>query len=76
VYDSRWIYFDDAVAKDQPVYRISVPDGRLEEVAGLGSVQPPDALDFRFAGLAPEDIPLINARISTANIYSMSLDKK
>jgi hypothetical protein len=42
----------------------------------LGSVQPPDALDFRFAGLAPEDIPLINARISTANIYSMSLDKK
>jgi dipeptidyl aminopeptidase/acylaminoacyl peptidase len=75
-HDSRWIYFDDFVAKDQPVYRVSVPDGRLEEVAGLGSVQPPDALDFRFAGLAPEDIPLINARISTANIYSMSLHEK
>jgi Tol biopolymer transport system component/DNA-binding winged helix-turn-helix (wHTH) protein len=75
-HDSHWIYFDDFVAKDQPVYRISVPGGQLEQVAGLESVQPADALDFRFAGLTPQDVPLVNARISTANIYSMSLGEK
>ncbi len=75
-HDSRWIYFDDFVAKDQPVYRISVPGGQLEQVAGLESVQPPDALDFRFAGLTPHDVPLVNARISSANIYSMNLSEK
>ena len=75
-HDSRWIYFDDFVAKDQPVYRVSVPGGQLEQVAGLESVQPPDALDFRFAGLTPQDIPLVNARISSANIYSMNLGER
>lgn len=75
-HDSHWIYFDDFVAKDQPVYRISVPGGQLEQVAGLESVQPPDALDFRFAGLTAHDVPLVNARISSANIYSMNLGEK
>ena len=75
-HDSHWIYFDDFAGKDQPIYRVSVPDGRVEEVAGLRSVRPPDALDFRFAGLAPADVPLINARISTANVYSMNLGAK
>jgi Tol biopolymer transport system component/DNA-binding winged helix-turn-helix (wHTH) protein len=75
-HDSRWIYFDDFVAKDQPVDRVSVPGGQLEQVAGLESVQPPDALDFRFAGLTPGDVPLVNARISTANIYSMNLGER
>ena len=75
-HDSHWIYFDDFVAKDQPVYRVSAPGGQLEQVAGLESVQPPDALDFRFAGLTPQDVPLVNARISSANIYSMNLDEK
>jgi hypothetical protein len=42
----------------------------------LESVQPPDALDFRFAGLTPQDVPLVNARISSANIYSMNLGEK
>ena len=72
--DSRWIYFNDFVAEGQPVYRVSIPDGRLEHVAGLRSVQPLDVLDFRFAGLTPGDVPLISARISTANIYSINLD--
>lgn len=72
--DSRWIYFHDFLAQDQPVYRVSVPDGKLERVAGLKSVQPLDVLDFRFAGLTPGDVPLVSARISTANIYSIDLN--
>jgi Tol biopolymer transport system component/DNA-binding winged helix-turn-helix (wHTH) protein len=72
--DGRWIYFHDFLAEDQPVYRVSVPDGKLERVAGLKSVQPLDVLGFRFAGLTPGDVPLVSARISTANIYSINLN--
>jgi hypothetical protein len=64
----HWIYFNDFVAKDQPVYRVSVPVEELEQVAGLESVKPPDALDFHFARLTPQDVLLVNARISSANI--------
>lgn len=74
--DSRWIYFHDFVAEDQPVYRVSVPDGRLEHVAGLRSVQPLDVFDFRLAGLSPGNVPLVSAHVSTANIYSANLDGK
>lgn len=71
--DSRWVYFHDFMATDQPVYRVSVPDGKLERIAGLRSVRPLDVLDFRFAGLAPGDVSLVSARISSANIYSLDL---
>lgn len=74
-HDGRWIYFHDFLSEDQSIYRVAVPDGHLEKVAGLQSLQPIDALDFRFAGLTPDDIPIVNARISTANIYSMDLNK-
>ena len=75
-HDGRSIYFHDFVAEDQPVYRVLVPDGKVERVAGLKSVQPLHVLDFRFAGLTPEDIPLVSARISTADIYSANLDSR
>jgi len=74
--DSRWIYFDNFLAEGQPVYRVSVPDGKLDRIAGLQSVQPLGALDFRFAGLTPGNIPLVSARISTANVYSANLDQR
>ncbi|MHB8303891.1 MAG: winged helix-turn-helix domain-containing protein [Acidobacteriaceae bacterium] len=74
--DSRWIYFHDFLAEDKPVYRVSVPDGKLERVAGLQSVQPLDVLDFRFAGLTPGNVPLVSARISTANMYSVNLNHR
>lgn len=75
-HDGRWIYFHDYVAEDQPIYRVSVPDGRLERVADFQSLQPLDVLDFRFAGLTPDDVPLVSARISTANIYSVDLGSR
>lgn len=72
--NSRWLYFDNFQGKDQPIYRVSVPEGHLQRVAGLNNLQPLDALDFRLVGLTPADAPLISARSSTANIYSLDLN--
>ena len=48
----------------------------MERIAGLGNLQSIDIADFRFVGLAPGDLPLIRARMSTANIYSANLDER
>ena len=73
-HDGRWIYFHNFLEEPQAIYRVSVPDGRVEHIAGLGNLQSIDIADFRFVGLAPGDLPLIRARMSTANIYSANLD--
>jgi Tol biopolymer transport system component/DNA-binding winged helix-turn-helix (wHTH) protein len=73
-HDGHWIYFHDFLEESQTIYRASVPDGHVERVAGLGNLQSIDIADFRFVGLAPGDLPLIRARMSTANIYSADLD--
>lgn len=74
-HDGHWVYFHDFSEKAQGIYRVSVPDGRVERIAELGAQQSIDIADFRFVGLAPGDLPLIRARMSTANIYSADLDQ-
>ena len=73
-HDGHWIYFHNFEEASQAIYRASVPDGRVERVAGLGNLRSIDIADFRFVGLTPDDLPLIRARTSTANIYSADLD--
>ena len=73
-HDGHWIYFHDFLEESQAIYRVSVPDGHVERVAGLGNLQSIDIADFRFVGLTPGNQPLIRARMSTANIYSADLD--
>ena len=73
--DGKWVYFHDFVEESQGIYRVSVPDGRVEQITELGNLQSIDIADFRFVGLAPGEVPLIRARMSTANIYSADLDE-
>ena len=74
-HDSRFIFFHDYVQKNQTMYRIAVPDGTIQQVADLQDIEYADAVDYQFAGLTPDDTPLVSARMSTANIYSAQLPK-
>lgn len=73
---SRSIYFHNFVAEDQPIYASRCPMAALRALPVSKSVQPLDVLNFRFARLTPHDIPLVSARISTANIYTANLDSR
>jgi Tol biopolymer transport system component/DNA-binding winged helix-turn-helix (wHTH) protein len=73
--DSRSLFFHTYVQKSQTIYRITVPSGKVEHVADLEDLHFADAVDYQFAGLTPHDTPLVNARMSTANIYSTDLRK-
>ncbi len=72
-HDSKWIYFHDYIEEGAPLYRVSL-DKKLEKVADLSSLHAVDAVDYSFSGLAPGDVPMLRARMWTANIYSLDLD--
>jgi Tol biopolymer transport system component/DNA-binding winged helix-turn-helix (wHTH) protein len=72
-HDGKAIFFHDFVQEGQPIYKLTVADGHTERIAGLRDLRSADVVDYRFAGLAPGDIPLVNARMSTANIYSAAI---
>jgi Tol biopolymer transport system component len=72
-HDSGSLFFHDYLQKSQTVYRISVSDGVVERVADLKDLRFADAVDYKFAGLTPQDALLVSARMSTANLYSLRI---
>ncbi|HEX3660738.1 MAG TPA: winged helix-turn-helix domain-containing protein [Acidobacteriaceae bacterium] len=74
-HDDTAIYFHDFAQADQPIYRVTAASGKIERVADLHDLRAANVVDYRFAGLAPGDVPLVSARISTANIYAAELPK-
>jgi Tol biopolymer transport system component/DNA-binding winged helix-turn-helix (wHTH) protein len=69
-HDGRAIFFHDFVEAGQPIYKLTIAGDHKERVAGLRDLRSADAVDYRFAGIAPGGVPLVNVRLSTANIYS------
>jgi Tol biopolymer transport system component len=74
--DSRAIYFHASLAEMQPIYRISIPDGHLEQIASLASFAAGDTADYFFCGITPDNIPIVRSRTATGNLYSVDLDSK
>jgi Tol biopolymer transport system component/DNA-binding winged helix-turn-helix (wHTH) protein len=74
--DGRWLYFQDFLEAGKPIYRIAVPEGRVEPVATIENLQPIAATDYRLIGLAPGDLPIVSARTSTVNLYSVDLNER
>jgi Tol biopolymer transport system component/DNA-binding winged helix-turn-helix (wHTH) protein len=72
--DGRSIYFQAFLEDGQPIYRVSVPDGKLEHITELNHLHSPDIIDYTFTGLTPEGDVLIRASMWTGNIYSLDLD--
>lgn len=74
-HDDSAIYFHDFAQADQPIYRAVVATGQIQRAADLHDLRSASVLDYRFAGLAPGDVPLVSARTSTANLYAAELPR-
>jgi Tol biopolymer transport system component/DNA-binding winged helix-turn-helix (wHTH) protein len=72
-HDDSAIYFHDFAQADQPIYKVVIKTGKTERVADLHDLRSANFVDYRFAGLAPGDVPLVSARLSAANIYAAEL---
>ena len=74
--DGKAIYIHAFMVDTQPIYRVSVPDGHLDEVANLSAFRAGDTADYFFVGITPDNLPLVRARTSTGNLYSLDMDKR
>jgi Tol biopolymer transport system component/DNA-binding winged helix-turn-helix (wHTH) protein len=74
--DGRSLYFQDFLEEGKPIYRVAVPEGRIKTVAAIANLRPIAATDYRLIGLAPGDLPVVSARTSTVNLYSVDLDER
>jgi Tol biopolymer transport system component/DNA-binding winged helix-turn-helix (wHTH) protein len=72
--DSKAIFFHASSAEMQPIYRASIPDGRLEQIANLSNFSGGDTEDYFFCGLTPESVPIVRSRTRTGNLYTLDLD--
>jgi Tol biopolymer transport system component len=72
--DSKAIFFHASSAEMQPIYRVSVPGGRLEQVANLSNFSGEDTEDYFFCGLTLEGVPIVRSRTRTGNLYTLDLD--
>ncbi|HEY1500477.1 MAG TPA: winged helix-turn-helix domain-containing protein [Acidobacteriaceae bacterium] len=72
-HDDSAIFFHDFAQADQPIYKVVIKSSKVERVADFHDLRSANIVDYRFAGLAPNDVPLVSARMSAANIYAAEL---
>jgi len=71
--DSRYLFLHGSLDPAQPIDRVSIPDGHVEQVVRLSDSRENDAVDYVFCGLTVDNRPLIRARVFTGNIYAIDL---
>jgi Tol biopolymer transport system component/DNA-binding winged helix-turn-helix (wHTH) protein len=71
--DSHFLYFHELLDPAHSIDRVAVPDGALQTLIRLSDVAEGDAVDYTFSGLNASDEPVILARTTAANVYSLRL---
>jgi Tol biopolymer transport system component/DNA-binding winged helix-turn-helix (wHTH) protein len=75
-HDGQFIYFQDFLETGKPIYKIAVGSGKVEQAATISDLRPIAASDYRLIGLAPGDLPIVSARTSSVNLYSIDLNER
>jgi Tol biopolymer transport system component/DNA-binding winged helix-turn-helix (wHTH) protein len=71
--DSHYLFIHASLDPSQPIDRVSIPDGRVDEIVRLADSREHDAVDYVFGGLTQDNHPLIRAQVFTGNFYSLDL---
>ena len=74
--NSEAIYFHASLAESQPLYRILLPSGKLEQLARFDTNMGNATADNFFAGLTPENQPILRSRTGTGELYSLDLEER
>jgi Tol biopolymer transport system component/DNA-binding winged helix-turn-helix (wHTH) protein len=73
--DGRSLYVYDYVGVRKPIYRVSVPNGLVDEVFALADFPAAGTMDYLFCGLMPNDQLVMRTRL-TGDLYSLDLSNR
>jgi Tol biopolymer transport system component/DNA-binding winged helix-turn-helix (wHTH) protein len=75
--DGRYIYCQDALAPEQPVFRVAVSGAKKEKKElAISSKQVPqsNSIGYALAGLGPDDTPIATVIYANSDIYALEVD--
>jgi Tol biopolymer transport system component len=72
--DSRHLYFQSFTDQEDAIYRVGVPDGRLERLVNAKRFGRADVSHSVLAGIAPDDSPLVMLVRDAYDISALDLD--
>jgi len=74
-HDGKFIYYQDTLAgEEQPIYRVPVAGGKVEEVASRKQLLRADVSSYRLATLDPNDDLVAVVLRRNADVYALDLD--
>ena len=74
--DSRALYVHAYEAENAPTLRLTIPDGKVETVADLKSFRAESIARATFAGVTPNDVPLMHVEATSGNLYGLDPDQR
>jgi hypothetical protein len=72
--DSETLYFDTALEKDPAFYRLRIRDRKLERLLSLRDIRRVSASLGPWAGLTPDNSPLVLRNTGTQETYALGVD--
>jgi WD40 repeat protein len=72
-HDGKYLYYDVQTGKDAGFYRVRISDHQVEKVANLKDIRRSGCGFGAWAGLTPDDSPLLLRDISTQEIYALDV---
>jgi Tol biopolymer transport system component len=70
-HNGQYLYFDSIFSEDPAFYRIRISDHKLERLVGLSGIRRFWGPLGEWAGLAPDDSPLITRDASNEEVYAV-----
>ncbi len=72
--DSKSIYVHAFMADKQPILQIAVPGGQMQIVASTDDFHAGKPANYFFGGMTPDNMPLVQPRVGTGNLYRLDLN--
>ncbi len=72
--DSRYIYFHAYMAALDPICRVEVSSGRIEQMVTIKNFPAGSVSRYFFSGLAPDSTIIAHAELDNSNLYSLDLN--
>ena len=74
-HDSRYVYYQDLFGQaSEPISRVNIATRRIEFVMGLKQIPQTNVEHYTFAGLTPDDRPIVSVKHTDSDIYSLELE--
>ena len=73
--DSRYVYYQHIdEGEEQPLFRVSVGDRRVERITSARQILRSDILSYSMTGLTPDNSPLVSLVRRNSDVYALELD--